>query len=248
MSNVILADSRLVVALDYPSGKEALELVEQLSPKECKLKVGKELFTREGPQFVSILVNQGFDVFLDLKFHDIPNTVGKAIEAAMDLGVWMVNVHACGGARMMEAARKAMDKSTDSGLLIAVTVLTSMDLSELQLTGVSVKSVEQQVQHLTALAFESGVDGVVCSAQESNVVKASTSSNFLSVTPGIRMLNSSLVSDDQKRVVTPKQAIINGSDYLVVGRSITASNDPRLMVRKVNDEISEGQKIKALSV
>lgn len=216
--------SPIIVALDFPASAPALSLAEQLDPKLCRVKVGKELFTREGPVLVKALVNSGFDVFLDLKFHDIPNTVAAAVAAAAELGVWMVNVHASGGPRMMEAARKALEPMKESApLLTAVTVLTSMEQAELMQVGVA-RALEEQVCELAQLAERSGMDGVVCSAQETIMLRRLVAKDFCLVTPGIRPQNSE--RGDQRRVATPAQAISNGSDYLVIGRPITRADSP----------------------
>jgi orotidine-5'-phosphate decarboxylase len=198
--------------------------------------VGKEMFTYFGPQFVKKLIERGFDVFLDLKFHDIPNTVAKAVSAAAELGVWMVNVHASGGPEMMIKAKQALDAyGEDAPLLIAVTILTSMDKDELNRIGVT-KSPQEQVQFLAELAKDAGLDGVVCSAQEASVLKKSLGQKFKLITPGIRPEGSA--KGDQKRVMTPKQAIVAGSDYLVIGRPITQADDPQVTLIEINDSIS----------
>ncbi|MGQ3891389.1 orotidine-5'-phosphate decarboxylase [Legionella sp. CNM-4043-24] len=223
--------SRLIIALDFNHETDALRLVEQLDPRRCALKIGSEMFTLFGRDFVRKLVGQGFSVFLDLKFHDIPNTVAQSCIAAADLGVWMMNVHASGGANMMSAARKALDSfGNERPLLIAVTVLTSMSAAELPQLGVN-GSLEHQVERLTRLAHESGLDGVVCSAHEVPAVKALCGSSFLTVTPGIRLPGDRL--DDQSRVVTPEQAVRLGSDCLVVGRPITRAAQARPVVEVI---------------
>jgi orotidine-5'-phosphate decarboxylase len=237
-------DPKIVVALDFDKMYKVDTLVEQLDPKLCRLKVGKEMFTLFGPSFVTSLVNKNYDVFLDLKFHDIPNTVAKACQAAADLGVWMVNVHASGGPKMLDYAMESLNKfSTDKPLLIAVTVLTSMD--QQQLTAIGIDSTpEQQVLKLAKLSYESGLDGVVCSAQESRLLKSNFSKpnskynntkNFKLITPGIRPEGST--RGDQIRVMTPKEAIQAGSDYLVIGRPITQSADPLNTLIQLNDSI-----------
>lgn len=231
-----MSNSRVIVSLDFPDAKQALDLCQKLEPESCKLKIGKELFTREGPALVDQLINSNFDIFLDLKYHDIPNTVASACRAAADLGVWMLNVHASGGRAMLEAAREAIDKSSNSPLLIAVTVLTSMsanDLSELDISG----SVEDHVLLLANLARSSGVDGVVCSAMEANRLSAELGKEFCLVTPGIRPVDSN--SDDQKRVMTPVEAINAGSHYLVIGRPITRAGDPLAVLNAINADILE---------
>ncbi len=227
-------DSKIVVALDFPSANEALALAEQLDPQACKVKVGKELFTRSGPNTVRRLVDQGFDVFLDLKYHDIPNTVARACAAAADLGVWMVNVHASGGRKMMEAAREALGNGEDTPLLIAVTVLTSMDQSDLMELNVA-DTPANQVLRLAQLAESSGMDGVVCSPQEITLLREKISSDFKLVTPGIRPAGSA--SGDQKRIMTPSQAVELGSNWLVIGRPITAAEDPLAALNAINAEL-----------
>lgn len=228
-------DPRIVVALDFDQINKAEAFVDKLDPTLCRLKVGKEMFTHFGPNFVTALVNKNFDVFLDLKFHDIPNTVAKACQAAADLGVWMVNVHASGGPKMMEFARESLDKySANRPLLIAVTVLTSMDQQQLKAIGIN-SIPEQQVLNLANLTYNCGLDGVVCSAQESSLLKSSIAEEFKLVTPGIRPEGSA--KGDQMRVMTPKQAIQAGSDYLVIGRPITQSADPLSTLIEINHSI-----------
>ena len=220
-----MTDSKIIVALDYADAHSAQALVTRLDPALCKLKVGKELFTAAGPAFVESLVKQDYDVFLDLKFHDIPNTVAKACQAAANLGVWMVNVHASGGLPMMQAAREGLDKryGAKAPLLIAVTVLTSMDESTLHTLGVQ-RSLSDHVLALAKLTQQAGLQGVVCSAQEAAMLKQALGSAFCLVTPGIRPADAS--QDDQTRIVTPKEAISLGSHYLVIGRPITQAADP----------------------
>jgi orotidine-5'-phosphate decarboxylase len=228
--------NRIIVALDFSSEEKVMELVEQLDPDLCKLKVGKELFTLAGPELVKSLTNQGFDVFLDLKYHDIPNTVANACKVAADLGVWMMNVHALGGKRMMEAAREAVESnSSNRPLLIAVTILTSMDQEELNSIGLQ-GSPEDNVLRLANLAYESTLDGVVCSPRETELLRSKTGSDFLLVTPGIRPADSS--AGDQRRIMTPEDAIKSGSDYLVIGRPITQSENPLLTLQKINKSIA----------
>ena len=228
--------SPIIVALDFPASGPALSLAEQLDPALCRVKVGKELFTREGPVLVKALVNAGFDVFLDLKFHDIPNTVGAAVAAAAELGVWMVNVHASGGPRMMEAARTALDPlGADAPLLTAVTVLTSMEQPELMQVGVT-RALEEQVSELALLAEKCGMDGVVCSARETSMLRKLVNSEFCLVTPGIRPADSE--QGDQRRVATPTQAMANGSDYLVIGRPITRADSPLDALKQIAAEVS----------
>lgn len=224
---------RIIVALDFPSADPALSLAMQLDPRLCRVKVGKELFTAAGPQLVERLMGKGFEVFLDLKFHDIPNTVAGACKAAASLGVWMVNVHALGGRKMLSAAREALPMGTTK--LIAVTLLTSMgrdDLSDIGLSG----EPEMVVQRLTSLASSCGLDGVVCSALETSHLRQMMGKDFCLVTPGIRPLDASV--DDQQRVTTPSQAIANGADYLVIGRPITQATDPLAMLQRLHAEIT----------
>ena len=223
--------SNVIVALDYDNKHSALTLADRLDPKYCRVKVGKELFTAAGPSVVKELSDRGFDVFLDLKFHDIPNTVAKALSAAADLGVWMANVHASGGSRMMSAAKQALGNSGSDMLLIGVTVLTSMDTSDLEEVGIK-RTLSDQVLHLASMTKDSGLDGVVCSAQEARTLKESLGKDFKLVTPGIRLANSA--ADDQRRIVTPADAMALGSDYLVIGRPITQSTDPLATLLEIN--------------
>lgn len=221
----IVTDSPIVVAMDYDNIDDCLKIAQKLSPAQCRLKVGKELFTSAGPVVVEKLMQMGFEIFLDLKFHDIPNTTAKAVKAAANLGVWMVNVHASGGERMMVAARNALD-SVSSGkkpLLIAVTVLTSMEDRDLQQIGIS-SSAEEQVLRLARLTHSTGLDGVVCSARESAILRSATDEHFCLVTPGIRLPESP--PDDQRRTLTPVAAMAEGSSFLVIGRPVTQSADP----------------------
>jgi len=226
---------RVVVSLDFPDAKQAIDLCQKLEPTACKLKIGKELFTREGPALVERFINMGFDVFLDLKYHDIPNTVASACRAAADLGVWMLNVHASGGRAMMETACEALDKSTHKPLLIAVTVLTSMGDDDLREIAIS-NSVDEQVMLLAQLSKSSGLDGVVCSAKEANHISTELGEKFCLVTPGIRPVNSK--KDDQKRIMTPAEAIAAGSHYLVIGRPITKAVEPLVALSAINAEIN----------
>lgn len=231
-----MSDPRIIVALDYAEASSALHLVQRLDPQLCRLKVGKELFTAAGPQLVETLVDKGFGVFLDLKFHDIPNTVAKACEAASRLGVWMLNVHASGGLAMMQAAREGVVKSGQNPLLIAVTVLTSMDQATLNQIGVQ-GNLQDQVLNLAKLTQQAGLDGVVCSAQEAAALRASLGQDFCLVTPGIRPANAA--QDDQSRIVTPTEALRLGSSYLVIGRPITQASDPLAALTTINREISQ---------
>lgn len=230
-----MQDSKVIVALDYNDKHAALEFVGQVTPDACKLKVGKEMFTLFGPDFVKELVGRGFDVFLDLKFHDIPNTVAKACSAAAELGVWMVNVHASGGNKMMEAAKDALDKCSHRPKLIAVTVLTSMDVEQLKSIGITM-SIQAHVEHLAALTKQSGLDGVVCSAMEASSLKAQLGKEFQLVTPGIRPVGSA--AGDQSRIVTPEQAVADGVDYMVIGRPITQSANPLQTLQQINQSIA----------
>jgi len=225
----------LIVALDFADAQQALDLAQQLNPSDVVLKVGKQLFTAEGPQLVRRLVSMGFRIFLDLKFHDIPNTVASAVKAASDLGVWMVNVHASGGQTMMEAAVKALADVPQRPLLTAVTVLTSMDEAALQQTGVA-RPLEEQVKVLASLARQSGLDGVVCSAREALFLRDLLPAPFCLVTPGIRPAGTS--TDDQTRIMTPAQAVSAGVDYLVVGRPITKAANPAEAVQKLLAEMA----------
>jgi orotidine-5'-phosphate decarboxylase len=224
------------VALDYESAPQALAMAQQLDPNRCRLKVGKELFTAAGPQLVEQLQQQDFEVFLDLKFHDIPNTVAKAVLAAARMGVWMVNVHASGGAEMMQTTQAALRaKGGHQPLLIAVTVLTSMDAAGLKATGID-QTPAQRVLSLAHLSQNSGFDGVVCSAQESAMLKAELGQDFKLVTPGIRP--SFAATGDQKRIMTPAQAMRAGSDYLVIGRPITQAEEPMRALELIEQELS----------
>ncbi|MBY6062989.1 orotidine-5'-phosphate decarboxylase [Pseudidiomarina sediminum] len=227
--------SRIFVALDYADAKQALALVDQLNPQLCGLKVGKELFTAAGPEFVKELVARDFDVFLDLKFHDIPNTVAKAVKAAAELGVWMVNVHAVGGRRMLEAAKAALADYPKPPLLIAVTVLTSMTDDDLHETGIEVSAAEQ-VLRLADLAKQAGLDGVVCSAQEASMLQQACGQDFVLVTPGIRPQGSD--QGDQRRVMTPEQAAQQGIQVLVIGRPITQAEQPAAALKAIHASLT----------
>jgi orotidine-5'-phosphate decarboxylase len=230
-----MQDPKVIVALDFDEKDKAMTLIDSLSPHLCKLKVGKEMFTLFGPDFVKSLVEKGFDVFLDLKFHDIPNTVAKACKAAAELGVWMVNVHASGGDVMMKAAKQAIAESSHpSTLLTAVTVLTSMDKAQLNAVVEGVEP-QEQVLKLARLSQEAGVDGVVCSAQEAKMLRGHLNKDFLLVTPGIRPAGSDV--GDQKRIMTPEKAIAAGVDYLVIGRPITQSQTPAQTLTNINSAL-----------
>lgn len=227
--------SRLIIALDFPSAEQALQFIQPLNPDACKLKVGFELFVSAGPEFVKQLVQAGFDVFLDLKFHDIPNTVASACRAAANLGVWMINVHASGGGKMLTAARTALDEFNNPPKLIAVTVLTSMDEEQLISTGVERKP-DEQVKYLAKLTASHQLDGVVCSAQEAKTLRNLLGDEFLLVTPGIRPEGSD--RGDQSRVMTPAKAKVAGVSYVVVGRPITQSAEPLKIIQQINTDLS----------
>jgi orotidine-5'-phosphate decarboxylase len=225
-------NAKVVVALDFDKKCDALSFVDKVLPHDCRLKVGKEMFTHFGPDFVKQLTSKGFDVFLDLKFHDIPNTVAKAVTAAADMGVWMINVHASGGSDMMIKAQAALQQfGVQAPLLTAVTVLTSMSINDLQDIGIN-RTPEEQVIHLATLTKKCGLDGVVCSAWEAERLKELLGQSFKLITPGIRPIGSN--SDDQKRIMTPKQAIAVGVDYLVIGRPITKSTNPQAVLEEIN--------------
>jgi orotidine-5'-phosphate decarboxylase len=228
--------SKIIVALDYPDAQSALDLVSRLEPALCRLKIGKELFTIAGPKIVEQCMLRGFEVFLDLKFHDIPNTTAQACKAAASLGVWMVNVHALGGRKMMEAASEAVASSAKPPKLIAVTILTSMAQEDLAGIGIAATPAEM-VLRLAALARDSGLDGVVCSAQEAALLRQHCGPNFNLVTPGIRPADAA--ADDQSRIMTPSAALKNGASYLVIGRPITKAADPLLALQNISKEIGE---------
>ena len=225
-----MSRSPIVVALDFHSREEALALARRLSPRDCRVKVGKTLFTRAGPDVVKALQDMGFDVFLDLKFHDIPHTVAGAVQAAAELGVWMVNVHASGGRAMLDAARDAADSVAKPPLLIAVTVLTSMDGAALQDVGVA-DGTDAQVARLAGLAHAARLDGVVCSVREVADLKKRFGAKFVTVTPGIRPQGSQ--ADDQNRIETPQSALASGSDYWVIGRPVSQSADPQAVLQNI---------------
>ncbi|MGA8147341.1 MAG: orotidine-5'-phosphate decarboxylase [Gallionellaceae bacterium] len=231
-----MTDPKIIVALDYPQAAPALELVARLEPGLCRLKVGKELFTATGPQLLEQFMRRGFEVFLDLKFHDIPNTTAQACKAAAALGVWMVNVHALGGRRMMEAAREAVAQAARPPKLIAVTVLTSMAQEDLMELGIDAKPADL-VLRLATLARGSGLDGVVCSAQEATLLRRHCGDEFCLVTPGIRPADTA--ANDQSRIMTPRAALQAGSSYLVIGRPITLAADPLLALQKISEQIGE---------
>ncbi|MBS0847234.1 orotidine-5'-phosphate decarboxylase [Citrobacter sp. JGM124] len=236
-SSRMVTESPIVVALDYDSRDKALAFVDRIDPRDCRLKVGKELFTLSGPQLVRDLQQRGFDVFLDLKFHDIPNTTAHAVAAAAELGVWMVNVHGSGGKRMMSAAREALIPfGKDAPLLIAVTVLTSMEASDLADLGVNMSPADYAAR-LATLARDCGLDGVVCSAQEAVRFKQELGHDFKLVTPGIRPSGSNV--DDQRRIMTPIAAQQAGVDFMVIGRPITQSNDPAQTLRDIRASLAQ---------
>lgn len=232
---VLSRNPRIIVALDYPSAAPALDLVSGLDPASCRLKVGKEMFTRLGPSFVEKLVGKGFDVFLDLKFHDIPNTVAAACAAAADLGVWMVNLHASGGRNMMVTARERLESLSHRPLLIAVTILTSLGEKDIAEVGFSGAPADNVIR-LARLTADAGLDGIVCSPLEAAEVRPLVGPEFLLVTPGVRP--ASAAQDDQKRVMTPLNALNNGADLLVIGRPITAAEDPQASLDRIQQEIA----------
>jgi orotidine-5'-phosphate decarboxylase len=233
-AGIVVNSTRIIVALDYADAASALALAGRLDPALCRLKVGKELFTVAGPDLVRTLVARGFDVFLDLKFHDIPNTVAAACRAAAGLGVWMMNVHASGGRRMMIAAQEALADLAQRPLLIAVTVLTSMSAEDLNEVGIA-DAPADQVLRLARLSKQCKLDGVVCSAQEASMLRADLGADFRLVTPGIRPAGSD--AGDQRRVMTPAEALRAGSTDLVIGRPITAAPDPLAALKQIQSEI-----------
>ncbi|WP_061709008.1 orotidine-5'-phosphate decarboxylase [Pseudenterobacter timonensis] len=237
-SSRVVTASPVVVALDYNNRDSALAFVDRIDPSDCRLKVGKEMFTLFGPQIVRDLQQRGFDVFLDLKFHDIPNTTAHAVAAAAELGVWMVNVHASGGARMMAAAREALlPFGKEAPLLIAVTVLTSMEASDLADLGITLSPADH-AERLARLTQNCGLDGVVCSAQEAVRFKRELGHGFRLVTPGIRPQGSE--AGDQRRIMTPQEALSAGVDYMVIGRPVTQSADPAQTLKAINASLSKG--------
>ena len=227
--------SPVIIALDYSDLASVERMADQLDPSLCRLKVGKELFTHCGPAVVRLLQDKGFEVFLDLKFHDIPNTVAGAVKAAADLGVWMVDVHASGGVRMMEAAREALVNYQSAPLLIAVTVLTSMDERDLQGIGIQCEPIEQ-VARLAKLTKDCGLDGVVCSAQEVSILRTHLGKEFLLITPGIRPIGAK--PSDQRRIASPTEAMTMGSSYLVIGRPVTQHEQPLLALTSINNQLN----------
>ena len=227
-------DPKIIVALDYPAAAPALALADRLQPSLCRLKVGKELFTAAGPQLIEQLMQRGFEIFLDLKFHDIPNTAAQACKAAAALGVWMVNVHALGGRKMLEAAHEAMANVAQPPKLVAVTVLTSMAQQDLSEIGINVSPADLALR-LATLARDCGLDGVVCSAQEATLLRRHCGDDFCLVTPGIRPANSD--ANDQSRIMTPRAALESGASYLVIGRPITQAVDPLLALQNIAKDI-----------
>jgi len=227
-----MKDPRIIVALDFSSAEQALLLAKKLDPMLCRVKIGKELFTAAGPMIVEKLMSKGFEVFLDLKFHDIPNTVANACRVAADLGVWMINVHALGGKKMLVAARDALPLGGTK--LIAVTLLTSIGPDDLESIGLN-NEPGNVVQKLAWLAYSCGLDGVVCSALEAPQLRQTMGADFCLVTPGIRPVDA--LTDDQNRIATPQMAIQNGADYLVIGRPISQAADPLLMLQHLIKEI-----------
>jgi len=227
-------NSKIIVALDFGSLSETEDFLKKVKGQNCRVKVGKELFTNEGPNVIKLIQQYGFEIFLDLKFHDIPNTVSRAIKASCNLGVWMVNVHASGGKQMLLAAREAVDSSSNKPILIAVTILTSYDKYSFQELGFK-NNLLDQIAYLATLSENSGMDGIVCSANDIPSIKALVKEKFQFITPGVRLANS---NDDQKRVTTPEDAITQGSNYLVIGRPITSSEDPAALIEKINQKIN----------
>ena len=225
--------NRIIIPLDmeYTS---AVSIADKLDPKICRLKVGNQLFTSSGPKILKTLHDKGFEIFLDLKFHDIPNTVYESVRSAANLGVWMINVHASGGSKMLDASKKALEGFDKPPLLIGVTILTS--ISQEILTEIGFNNLDKQVMRLTKLAQRSGLDGVVCAASDASKVKQTCGESFLTVTPGIRPKDADL--NDQSRTSTPKEAIANGSDFLVIGRPITGSEDPTNALENIYKEVS----------
>ncbi len=231
-------DPKVIVALDYSNAEQALDFVANVTAELCRLKIGKELFTAAGPDLVTKLVDRGFDIFLDLKFHDIPNTVNKAVRAACELDIWMLNVHAFGGREMLLAAKEGISTSTNGTTpkLIAVSVLTSTNQQDLNQLGIE-KSLEQAVMDLTRMSLECGLDGMVCSAMEVDTLRAEFGQKPLFVTPGIRPVGTQ--NDDQKRIMTPHQAMTAGSSYLVIGRPVTQHADPAEALWAINQSLLE---------
>ena len=232
---MIKKSKQIIVALDFPCLKTALDFSKRVDPLTCRVKIGKELFTASGPACIEAFQKRGFDVFLDLKFHDIPNTVSRACEAAADLGCWMVNLHVAGGRQMLEKAVEALARRKKRPLLIGVTVLTSMRQVDLNAIGVT-HALEKQVLLLAALAKETGLDGVVCSPLETRAIRTEAGNNFVLVTPGVRP--SQAKADDQSRIATPEEAINLGSDFLVIGRPITRAENPQRVLQQISERLA----------
>ena len=231
--NIISNDSRVIVALDFPDEKNTLDFVRNLNPNLCRLKVGKELFTASGRSLVEKLMTQGFDIFLDLKYHDIPNTAAAACRTAAEMGIWLTDMHTMGGRRMMEAAANAVANYQNRPKLIGVTVLTSMEQTDLAEIGIN-RPVDEMVLHLAQMAQQSGLDGTVSSAQEAQLLRQEMGDAFLLVTPGIRLVS---LNDDQRRTMTPPEAIRAGASYLVIGRPITRAENPLDVLIQINQSI-----------
>jgi len=227
-------ENKIIIPLDLDHSS-AINIAKKLNPDLCRLKVGSQLFTSSGPKIISELNDLKFDIFLDLKFYDIPNTVYQSVKSALDLGVWMVNVHASGGAKMLESAKKAIESANSSTILIAVTILTSFSKENMANLGIS--DLDKHILNLGKLAYDCGLDGVVCASTDTQSIKKNFGKNFLAVTPGIRPAWSSL--DDQRRVSTPEEASRNGSDFLVIGRPITGSKDPIKALERIYKEMDE---------
>lgn len=234
-----MSSSCIIVPLDFSNIAETLTFVDKLQPSLCRLKIGKELFTKAGPSFVEKLIDRGFDIFLDLKFHDIPTTVARACAVAADLGIWMLNVHASGGTQMMCRAREALENKPNRPLIVAVTILTSMDETVFKQLGFNC-TIAEQVMRLAEMSHQAGLDGVVCSAQEASQLRSKLGQQFKLVTPGIRQTHIDQTRanhDDQKRVMTPAQAVAAGSDYLVIGRPVTQAIDPVQVLKDISLEM-----------
>ncbi|CAL1329104.1 orotidine-5'-phosphate decarboxylase [Candidatus Providencia siddallii] len=239
-------NQKIIVALDYKNINEALAFIDNINPKDCKLKVGQEIFTINGPSIVKILHDRGFDVFLDLKFHDISYTVSRAVAAAADMGVWMVNIHAIGGVRMMEAAKNALKNySYDAPLLTAVTVLTNLNQLDFNRLGIYI-NLRKYTKHLALLSKACGLDGVICSTSEIQELRKACGVDFKLITPGIRILGDS--SDDHENIMTPEDAIKKGSDYIVIGRSITRTNNQSFILKQINNSINKLYLSKSVSL
>lgn len=240
INNFKQLQSPIIVALDFDNEVEVLNLITKIDPNSCKLKVGNELFTACGAKIVEKLVISGFDVFLDLKYHDIPNTVYRASKTAANLGVWMLNVHASGGEEMLNMAKEAINESIHKPLLIAVTILTSLDQFQIENIGLNI-NLQDYVLNLAKLSYKCGLDGVVCSALEANIIKQNIANDFLTISPGIRLND---LDDDQKRTMHPITAIQNGVDYLVIGRPITKAKNPNQIIQQILTEINQAKKVK----